>query len=603
MRSPFYGWFVVAAAFTVMMIGFGIAYSFSAFFEPLAEEFAADRADISLVFSIAGLLYFGLGAVSGPLADRVGGKWVSIFGMLLIAVGLLLASQAESLLAIYLAYGLSVGIGVGFSYVPAIGTVQRWFVRQRGAASGFAVTGIGVGTLVMPLFAASLIAQADWRMAYLVLAALALAGAAIALLFLDDDPKRFGLRPDGEAGLPEVGGNGGQAEGLGLGEAMASAPFWLLFISALLVSFGIFIPFVHLTPFASDQGLSRDIAVAMVPLIGVGSVLGRFAIGGLADRFGRRRSFLTMFVGLTGSLVVWYFSTGALALALFAIAFGAFYGGFVALAPALTADFFGVRRASSIIGVLYSSVGLGTCFGPVLAGYAYDQAQSYALPILLSAGLASAGSVLVWLLPEPDVWRENRARGRRRQAVAARSEPAVAPVAPAPAVEIGLRRAGAEDLAFIQQVEARPDYTGLIEQWPADLHQAMLERPDVHYLIGQGEDGHPLGFVILMGIGNRDSAVELKRIAVNEPGRGTGRALLKAVCDYAFIRLQANRFWLDVVPENARALRAYRNAGFHVEGTLREAIRQGGSFRSLIIMSLLAREYADLAARDMEATP
>lgn len=594
---PFYGWFVVAAAFAVMMIGFGIAYSFNAFFEPLAREFDADRADIALVFSIAGLLYFGLGAISGPLADRLGGKWVTIFGMLLIAGGLLLASRAESLLAIYLSYGLSVGIGVGFSYVPAIGIVQRWFVRYRGTASGFAVTGIGVGTLVMPLFAASLIAHADWRTAYMVLAALALAGAGIALLLLDDDPQRFGLRPDGEAGLPDAGSGNGGGEGLSLGEALATAPFWLLFFGALLASFGIFIPFVHLTPYAADQGLSREFSVAMVPLIGVGSVLGRFAIGGLADRFGRRQSFLVMFLGLTAALGCWFFSTGGLALAAFAIAFGAFYGGFVALAPALTADFFGVRRASSIIGVLYSSVALGTGLGPVLAGLAYDQAQSYALPILLSTGLSAAGAVLIWLLPDPARWREARERDTRRREFAARAEPAMA--TPPPALpEVSLRRAGAEDLGFIGQIEARPDYAGLIEQWPPDLHTAMLERPDVQYLVAEDEAGTAIGFAILMGVGGHDAAVEMKRIAVVEPGKGLGRAVLKAVCDYAFIRLQANRFWLDVVPENARAIRAYRNAGFHVEGTLREAIRQGGSFRSLIVMSLLAREYADLAARE-----
>ena len=105
---------------------------------------------MSLVFSLAGFLYFGLGIVSGPLADRFGSRRLAVAGMILTGLGLAAASAARSLPEVYAAYGLGVGLGVGCAYVPAIGAVQRWFVRRRGFASGLAVSGIGVGTLVMP---------------------------------------------------------------------------------------------------------------------------------------------------------------------------------------------------------------------------------------------------------------------------------------------------------------------------------------------------------------------------------------------------------------------------------------------------------------------
>ena len=145
-RRPriFYGWFVVVAAFAVTFIGFGCAYTFSAFVEPLQREFGATRGSVSLVFSLAGFLYFGLGIVSGPLADRFGSRPLAATGMILTGFGLALASVARSLMEVYAAYGLGVGIGVGCAYVPAIGAVQRWFVRRRGFASGLAVSGIGV---------------------------------------------------------------------------------------------------------------------------------------------------------------------------------------------------------------------------------------------------------------------------------------------------------------------------------------------------------------------------------------------------------------------------------------------------------------------------
>ena len=110
MRRVFYGWFVVAAAFAVTFVGFGSAYTFSAFVDSLQTEFGASRGSVSLVFSLAGFLYFSFGIVSGPLADRWGSRRLAVLGMIVIAAGLVLAGRAQSLTAVYAAYGLGVGL-------------------------------------------------------------------------------------------------------------------------------------------------------------------------------------------------------------------------------------------------------------------------------------------------------------------------------------------------------------------------------------------------------------------------------------------------------------------------------------------------------------
>ncbi len=140
-KSPrlFYGWLVVAGGFAVTFVGFGCVYSFSAFIDSLQQDFGASRGSVSLVFSLAGFLYFAVGTVSGPLADRFGSRRTALIGMILIGVGLALASMAQNLVQVYFAYGLGVGLGVGCSYVPAMGAVQRWFIKHRGFASGLAV--------------------------------------------------------------------------------------------------------------------------------------------------------------------------------------------------------------------------------------------------------------------------------------------------------------------------------------------------------------------------------------------------------------------------------------------------------------------------------
>lgn len=116
--------------------------------------------------------------------------------------------------------------------------------------------------------------------------------------------------------------------------------------------------------------------------IGAGSTAGCFLLGGLADRMGRHITLMTMFAGMALALAVWAFSTDVWSLAAFAFAFGVFYGGWVAVLPAVVMDDFDGRNVSGIIGVLYTSVAVGTLIGPSAAGFAFDLTRSYEVPIL-----------------------------------------------------------------------------------------------------------------------------------------------------------------------------------------------------------------------------
>jgi MFS transporter, OFA family, oxalate/formate antiporter len=394
----FYGWLVVAAAFAVTFVGFGSAYTFSAFIGSLQKDFVASRAAVSFVFSLAGFLYFGFGIVSGPLADRWGSRRLAVIGMLLTAIGLASASAARSLTEVYAAYGLGVGLGVGCSYVPAVGAVQRWFAKRRGFASGLAVSGIGVGTLIMPPLASLLIAALGWREAYLVLGGLAaFVGVGMALL-IENDPSDRGLGPDGDP-LPS-GGEPRRPAGASLGEAMRSRRFINLYVACLICSFGVFVPFVHLAPYAVDHGIRQSVAVLLLGAIGVGSTAGRFLLGGLADRMGRRMALVMMFVGMALALAVWAVSTDAWSLATFAFAYGVFYGGWVAVLPTVVMDYFGGRNVSGTIGVLYTSVAFGTLIGPSAAGLAFDVTQTYTVPILASVCANIIAAVIVASTPK-----------------------------------------------------------------------------------------------------------------------------------------------------------------------------------------------------------
>lgn len=396
----FHGWVIVAAAGVVMMIIFGMAYTFAAFFPALAAEFGATRGQTALVFSLAGFIYFGIGPLSGALADRTGPRPVILAGILLVAAALALTAASGALWQIYLLYGLGLGIGVGLAYVPAIGAVQRWFVRGRGLASGLAVSGIGLGTMLAAPLASTLIEQFGWRGAYVGLAAItALFGLAAAAL-MEASPAARGLGPDGDPPTPARAA-GAPPPGYALKDALRTSDFRLLYASAVLAAFGLFIPFVHLAAYARDRGLGEAAAVWLVGLIGFGSLFGRFLIGLIADRIGRKMTMALCFLGLGAMMILWWLSESLAPLAVFSVVFGTCYGGFVALAPAIAADHFGGRAIGAIIGVYYSSVAFGTLLGPSAAGYVYDLTGSYSTVILGAAALNAAAFLIVLRLPRP----------------------------------------------------------------------------------------------------------------------------------------------------------------------------------------------------------
>jgi MFS family permease len=378
-----YGWVVVVAAFTLMAVGFSAAYSFAAFFTAFEAEFGASRGEIALVFSVAAFLWFLSGAPAGMLADRYGVRRVALAGIACLAIVLWLASRAQSLGMLYLTYSIGIGLGVGLTYVPSIGAVQPWFTANRAFASGLAVAGIGAGNIAGPLLAAWWIELYGWRGAYVALAIFVLVLGGVAAAFIKQKSKNL---------------SSNVMEGVALSAALRTTPFWLLFASLVLSCIGLFVPMVHLGPYAVDAGYTQAQGVTLVSLIGLGSLLGRFAIGGPADRLGRMPSLAAMYAGLGFMLLLWWTASAYWVLALFAIVFGACYGAYVALVPTIVMDLYGPRSLSSIIGCLYTGAGIGTLLGPWLAGVAYDSLGSYHLPIAAGALFSFAAAACVVIL-------------------------------------------------------------------------------------------------------------------------------------------------------------------------------------------------------------
>lgn len=157
---------------------------------------------------------------------------------------------------------------------------------------------------------------------------------------------------------------------------------------------------------------------------------------------------------------------------------------------------------------------------------------------------------------------------------------------------IQLRPTTIADLDFVISAEQHPDNRPFVEPWTREQHTTALNNVDIlHFVIEHSEHNHAVGYALLAGLKNPNQSIELRRIVVTEKGHGYGRTALHLITQLVFGTLEAHRLWLDVKEHNIRAQNIYKIAGFVVEGTLRECLKSEHGFESLIVMSMLKREW------------
>jgi MFS family permease len=360
-------WVVAIAAAVTLALGFGVAYSFGAFFRRMTADLHASRGATAWVFAITTFLFFGVGIVSGPLCDRFGPRRLLVAAAIIMGGGLALTSQVRSLWLGYVTYGLGVGLGGGLYVTPSFAVVGGWFQRDRAMALGVTSAGSGMGTLLLVPLASRLITTIGWRHAYIVLGVLAFV-VLLAASFLVVSPPPLQQTVEGESA-----GH--------LRATMATSSFRLLFVSGMLMSLALFSAFAFVVPFAEDRGVSSGAAALLVSIIGASSVGGRVAMSGLTRRLGPLRLYKLCLAIQPLAYAVWLTSGGHYPLlALFAVLLGVSYGGYVALGATVVAKLFGVVRLGSVLGVLYFGSAFGGLFGPPLAGRLSD-ASGQSLPI------------------------------------------------------------------------------------------------------------------------------------------------------------------------------------------------------------------------------
>lgn len=433
-RSVFYGWWIALAGASNNMLLLGITvFGFGVFIEPIREDLGWSLAALTVGFAIRSFQTGLLAPVVGIMLDRIGPRRMSVAGVLVVSVGLVLMSQMQDIWMFYVS-SVVVAIGTSMAGITSYSAaLVRWFQRSRGRAMGVLFSGNALGYGMAPIMAL-LITQFGWRAALLVAAvAILVIGLPLALV-IRPRPEDYGLLPDGDpAEVAPPGAAAGtsvaaDADGFTVRETLRTPAFYLLMLAITVGAPTQSALIVFQVPVLEHAGYSATGAAFLAAGYGLFQAPVRLVVGGLADRFGRRRAYVASFVLQAVGLVV-FAGMDASRLWLVPVFYGTYAVGhalFTILFLATVADYFGTRRYASLQGIIQmAQMPLGIAL-PIITGLVFDRTGTFTVIFLVYAVMAALGALFVFLIRRP-TWSELRAR----QAAAPPAPAAAAAVASA----------------------------------------------------------------------------------------------------------------------------------------------------------------------------
>jgi MFS family permease len=330
-------------------------------------------------------------------------------------LGLLAASRISAIWHLYLFFGVFMAVGINvLSYSPHMAIIPRWFIRKRGLACGLAVSGIGIGTLILVPFNELMIDALGWRSAFFVVSVIVLCVLVPATaIFHRRSPEEIGLYPDGlppkeknaVQGLPGRISSAPKAQALWtFGEAFRVRAFWLMILMVMCDSFVSNTIIVHQAVYIVDRGYSSMLAASLVGLVGLIGSIGGILCGLFSDHFGSKTGYtiggILAFMGIIVLLLI----KDALSPWMpyvFVILYGLGTGAKQPMIATITGDLFPGNALGRILAAQSVGFGIGGALGAYGGGYFFDHAGSYLIPfMLLLAGLVIA-VFSVWMANSP----------------------------------------------------------------------------------------------------------------------------------------------------------------------------------------------------------
>ena len=408
----FYGWVIVANALFVNGLSSGPVWSgVGVWIKALELHFHWSRAQLTGAFSMAQLEGSIIGPLMGYLIDKLGPRRMVFIGLVITGLGFLLFSRTESLIVFYVSYGLiMLGTAAG-TWLPYMAVVNRWFARKRGMAMAIAAEGSPLGGLaLLPILAWAVTPDNHgWDVTARWIGVVFLALALPMSLLIRERPEDYGVLPDGDppdAASDETPGRGARPHYRGglqftARQALRTHAFWFITFGHAFSTILYATLTVHLVPMLTDQGLSLQSASYVFSVsLGVAAVFQ--LIGGyVGDRIPINIAIAIFgFIQAGGFLMAVLIDSFPMAM-LFAVLFGAGFGGRNPLTTAIRGEYFGTNAFATITGLSSAPMYAFMLAAPLFAAFVFDSTGSYTIAFLIIGGLGMMSGVLFLLARKP----------------------------------------------------------------------------------------------------------------------------------------------------------------------------------------------------------
>lgn len=403
---------------TIIELCLGAVYAYSIISVPLKKIFTAPVAeggfgltvgamDMSYPY-IASLAFFALTMpLVGKYIEKYGPRKVGMVGGVIVGLGWILGSTATSPMMLMILYGVIAGIGVGIAYNCPITTAARWFPDKRGLAVGLTLLGFGFSAFITGKLSDILSASFGGVFASMKILGIAFLILIVLLsMFLVFPPA--GWCPAGWK--PPVAAAGGKKMEFTRDEMSKTTSFfglWICYvIGALagLMAIGVAKPAG--LEVAANAGIAEgDISATLTNLVlpfAFCNAIGRPLFGTLTDKLTPPRTAILTYVIIIASCVLMY--TNPASITMYTVAFAALWlclGGWLAVAPAATASYFGTKDYARNYGLVFTAYGVGAIIGNLMAGAAKDMLGGYVNVFPYVAVLAALGIVVAFVMMKP----------------------------------------------------------------------------------------------------------------------------------------------------------------------------------------------------------
>jgi MFS family permease len=368
MTESRYRWVIVAAGGLLGCVAIGAMFSLPVLLQPIARDTGWSVTGVSSAMTI-GFLAMALGSMAwGSLSDRFGPRAIVLTGSIILALSVAMASQATSLLAFQLVFGLLVGASAAAIIVPMMACVTGWFDEHRSLAVSLVSAGMGMAPMTMAPLAAWLVSLTSWRTTLVILATIAACLMIPAALLVRKPPAlaSTGARP-----------NDGPHAGMSLGEALRSPQFIVLVLTNFFCCATHSGPIFHTVSYAQTCGVPLVAAVTIYSIEGLAGMGGRIGFGLLGDRFGAKRVLVLGLLAQAFGALAYVFARDLSAFYAVAALFGFIYAGVMPLYAVLARENFPLRMMGTVIGGTAMAGSLGMALGPLAGGLIYDALASY----------------------------------------------------------------------------------------------------------------------------------------------------------------------------------------------------------------------------------